>query len=272
MKLPISGVFCLWYHGYFLVMKSPKNSHKENPFLSLCFNILIPVLVLRNGDKWLGKFLLYINSGNSDFQKSYLINTPPIVFIIALTFPITYFIYDLFKRKNINFISIIGFINILLTGGIGIFGAKLGLSKNWFILKEGLLPFIIGLCLLIISKYRQNVLMKILLNDALFHNDKIQASIKEDEQNEFENMVKKAGYYLIAGLFISCIIQFILASIIVVSNPGEPSFNKQVSTMTWISYIAVLLPTMFILGKGYWDLTSGIERLTGLKKEEFLKS
>jgi hypothetical protein len=42
--------------------------------------------------------------------------------------------------------------------------------------------------------------------------------------------------------------------------------------MTWVSYIAVLLPTMLIVGKGYLGLISDIEKITGLKKEEFLKS
>ena len=70
----------------------------------------------------------------------------------------------------------------------------------------------------------------------------------------------------------SSIIQFTLASLIVVSSPGEPSFNKEVSTMTWVSYIAVLLPTMLIVGKGYLGLISGIEKVSSLKKEEFLKS
>ena len=57
-------------------------------------------------------------------------------FFIALLFPVAYFIYDFFKRKTVNVISILGFINVLLTGGIGIFGERFGLSKNWFIIKE----------------------------------------------------------------------------------------------------------------------------------------
>ena len=57
-----------------------------------------------------------------------------------------------------------------------------------------------------------------------------------------------------------------------VSNPGESSFNEEVATMTWVSYLAVLVPTMLIVGKGYLELIIGIEKITGLKKEEFLKT
>ena len=111
--------------------------NKESPLLSICFNIFIPVLVLKNGNNWIIKTLVYFGGADSTFQKSSIINLSSITFLIALTFPITYFIYDFLKRKNINIISIFGFINILLTGGIGIFGEKFGLSKNWFIFKEG---------------------------------------------------------------------------------------------------------------------------------------
>ena len=42
--------------------------------------------------------------------------------------------------------------------------------------------------------------------------------------------------------------------------------------MTWVSYFAVLVPTIIIVGKGYFDLIVGIEKETGLKKEDFLKA
>lgn len=249
-----------------------KNKQKENTILSIFCNILIPVIILKNGNKWINKILIQYHGEESFYENSMIVDISSIVFFIALICPVIYFFYDLLNRKNINLISILGFINILLTGGIGIFGAKFGLSKNWFIFKEGMLPIIIGLVLIIMSKYRQSSFNNILLNEVLFDNDKIRISIKEDMQYEFEYIVRKAGYYLIGGFFISSIIQFILAYLIVVSNPGESSFSKEVSTMTWVSYIAVLLPTMLIVGKGYLGLISDIEKITGLKKEEFLKS
>ena len=248
-------------------METIKNN--ENPLYSLCFNILIPVMILRNGNKWVDRILIYFQGSDPVYEAENIYDSSPIVFFIALLFPVIYFLYDYLNRKNKNLISVLGFVNILLTGGIGVFGAKFALSKNWFILKEALLPFLIGLVFMIMSKYRQSSFNKILLNDALFDNHKISISIKDEMRNEFEKIVKRAGYYFTSGFFISCIIQFILASLIVVSNPGEPSFNKEVSTMTWVSYIAVLLPTMLVVGKGYWGLISGIEKITGLKKEDF---
>ena len=156
------------------------------------------------------------------FQDTF--NFSSMTFFIALIFPVAYFIYDFFKRKNVNVISILGFINVLLTGGIGIFGERFGLSKNWFIIKEGALPSFIGLGLIILRKLRKNSFNKILLNDMIFDNHKIKSSIKYEEQNKFESIVHRAGSHFIVGLFMSSFIQFILASLIVTSDPGESSF------------------------------------------------
>ena len=248
-----------------------KNMEKENPLISICFNIFIPVLILKNGDNWIHEILHLLDIAELPVQFLDAINLSSMAFLIALIFPVAYFIYDFFKRKNVNVISILGFINVLLTGGIGIFGERFGLSKNWFIVKEGSLPSLIGLGLIILRKLRKNSFNKILLNDIIFDNHKINSSIKYEEQNEFETIVHRAGSHFIVGLFMSSFIQFILASLIVTSNPGESSFNEQVATMTWVSFLAVSVITMSIVGKGYLGLISGIEKITGLKKEDFLK-
>ena len=229
-------------------------------------------MILRNGDRWILKLLSLLDIAELPIQLQDKINLLSITFLIALIFPITYFIYDLFKRKNVNVISILGFINVLLTGGIGIFGERFGLSKNWFIIKEAALPSIIGLVLITLRKFRRKSFNKILLNDMLFDNYKISSSINYERQNEFERIVHRAGSHFIIGLFISSFVQLVLASIIVTSNPGEPLFNKQVATMTWVSFLAVFVITMFIVGKGYLGLITGVENITGLRREEFLKT
>ena len=238
-----------------------KKNIKENPFLSLIANIFFPVMILKNGESWL-----------EDYNQYFSLEIQSFTFLIALLFPFTYFFFDLYNRKNINFISILGFVNVLLTGGIGIFGEKYGLTRISFILKEGLMPLIIGTFLIFLSKFKKETFDKMILNEALFDVDKIKEDQNSENLKQIETYTTKAGYYFIAGFFISSIIQFILASIIVTDNPGDPSFNEQVSTMTWVSYIAVLGPTIIIVGKGYLNLINGIGKITGLKKENFLKS
>ena len=235
---------------------------KENPIVNIFINIIIPVVILRNGSDWLNYIEINALKTHSD----------SFTFLIAILFPCIYFLYDLGQKKDINFIAIIGFINVLLTGGIGIFGGKLGLSKNWFIIKEGSLPLMIGFILCAVSKYKRVTFNSVLLNDIIFDIDKIKNNLSENKKLALDNLSFNAGIHLIIGFFTSSIIQFILASQIVTSNPGEPSFNKEVSTMTWISYIAVFLPTVVIVGRGLLKLINGIENLTGLAKEDFLRT
>ena len=130
-------------------------------------------MILKNGDNWIYKILDLIDISELPLQLKGEINLSSITFLIALIFPVAYFIYDLLKRKNVNVISILGFINVLLTGGIGIFGERFGLSKNWFIIKEGALPSLIGLALITLRKIRKESFNNILLNDMLFDNYKI---------------------------------------------------------------------------------------------------
>ena len=229
-------------------------------------------MILKNGDNWIHKILDLLDISELPLQLKGEINLSSITFLIALIFPVVYFIYDLLKRKNVNVISILGFINVLLTGGIGIFGERFGLSKNWFIIKEGALPSLIGLALITLRKVRKESFNNILLNDMLFDNYKINSLINYERQNEFERIVYRAGSHFIMGLFISSFVQFVLASIIVTANPGEPLFSEQVATMTWVSFLAVFVITLSIVGKGYLGLISGIEKITGLKRDDFLKT
>ena len=80
----------------------------------------------------------------------------------------------------------------------------------------------------------------------MFKKDKIINSIDDNLKSEFERVLKVTGYYFISGFVVSSIVQFFLASKEKLFEPRDTSFNEEVSTMTWVSYIAVLLPTMII--------------------------
>ena len=253
-------------------MENIKNK-RENLFLSILCNIMFPVILLKRGRGWIKDYLLSnFENISSPYQIFISENIDSTVFFIAILFPLLFFIFDLFTRKHINVISILGFVNILLNGGIGVFGSSLGLSRKWFIIKEGALPLLIGCILLIMTRYKRDKFNNFILNDAIFDVIKIKKKLDKNLNIQFEQSLKNAGFYFIIGFFISSVIQFILASIIVVSDPGDPLFNEQVSTMTWVSYLAVLVPTMLIIGKGYFQLIKDLESITNLKKEEFLRA
>ena len=90
---------------------------KENAFVSLLANIVVPALILTKGAKLCAR----------------LFGAEPsaaLVLVVALAFPTGYFVLDYLRRRELNWISAVGFAGTLLTGGIGLFR----LSPFFFVL------------------------------------------------------------------------------------------------------------------------------------------
>src|SRR4051812_33546953 len=108
-------------------MTAPASSHakQENPFINIFCNIVIPTVVLMkfSTERWLG---------------------PLWGLIVALIFPVSYGIYDLVTRKKKNFLSMLGIVSVLCSGGLAL--AKVG--GLWFAVKDALVPTVIGLAVL----------------------------------------------------------------------------------------------------------------------------
>jgi len=232
---------------------------KENPIISLIFNLVLPVIILKNGNNWIGLDNKILN-----------IETSMLVLIIALSFPSIYFINDFRLKSRANFISILGFVNVLLTGLIGILGEKYGISRNWFIIKESLIPFLIGILVLVSMNSSTPLVKTLIYNSTIFNIDKIELNLIENKNPTFNSIFNFATYLISGSFFMSSIIQFFLASYIVTVDPGHVEFNDQVGTMTWVSYFVVMVPCLSMFGYAIYKLIKGLKTLTGLKTEEIL--
>lgn len=236
---------------------SPEPIKKENTFLNLGFNILIPILILNKGDAWFG-----------DALSSLFENTAVAVLLIAITFPIAYFIYDLVTRKKYNFISILGLISVLLTGGIGI----LEIPTQWFAVKEAAIPAIIGLVVIASLRTPFPIVRTILLNPELMDIAKIESALAEhNRQDLFNKLLTKCTYLLGLSFLFSAILNFLLARWIVVSPSGSEAYNAEVSKMMLWSWPVIAVPSLILTFYALWILIKGIQELTGFKLEEIIK-
>lgn len=182
---------------------------KENPIISIFFNLVIPVVILKNGNKLLS------------FEQNFIgIETSILVLIFALSFPLFYFLNDLRINTKVNFISILGFVNVLLTGLIGILGEKYGISRSWFIIKEGIIPLIIGLLVLLSMKSKTPLVKEFIYNPVLFNIKKINENFPGNSNDDFNKIFYHSTYLISASFLLSSIIQFFLASYIVTVDPG----------------------------------------------------
>lgn len=239
-------------------ISSPKKTavKKENMLLNLGFNIALPIFVLNKGDNLFGRQL-----------EPYFENVAIPILLIAITFPIAYFVYDYFKRQKYNFISILGLVSVLLTGGIGI----LNIPTEWFAVKEAAIPGLIGLAVLISLKTPYPLIRTLLYSPEIIDVEKVQAALSERNSiTSFEKLLTKCTWLLAASFLLSAILNFLLARWIVVSPSGTDAFNAEVAKMMAWSWPVIVIPSLLIMSLALWILFGGIHRLTGLKMEDVL--
>jgi hypothetical protein len=223
---------------------------RENLILNLIFNIALPTLILTkfSGEKSLGTVW---------------------GLVVALAFPAGYFLYDFVQRRQTNFISIIGFTSVLLTGGLGLM--KVG--PMGFAIKEAAMPLIIGVFVLISQGTKRPLVKTILLNDQILDLQRVDAALAErGNRAGLDLLLKRASYALAASFLLSAILNFGLARYILKSAPGTEAFNAELGRMNALSWPVISLPSMAILMVILWKLIGGIGKLTGLTTDEIFRS
>lgn len=234
-------------------MDSKKENKPENPWLNLGFNIVLPSFLLIKGGKLFES--LGITGENVDAQ----------VFVFALAFPIAYGIWDLASRRKFNIFSVIGVLSVILTGGIGL----MKMSREWIIVKEGLVPLVLGAAVLITVFTRRPLAKMIMLNESVVDIPKIEAALDERGTREkFDEALKKATWWVAASFLLSSVLNFALAAYIFKSPTGTEAFNEEVGKMTALSFPVIVLPTMVVLFFAMYRLFSAMGECTGLSIED----
>ncbi len=225
---------------------------KENIFVSILTNIAVPALLLTKGAKLAERF---------DFSVS-----PAIVLVVALAFPFGYFFWDFWKQRKTNWISVVGFAGTLLTGGIGL----LQLSPFWVAVKEAAIPLFIAVVMI----FSRKMIRMFLFNDAVFDVLAIEAAVaRHGNMSLLEETLKRCSRVLIASFFVSSILNFGLARLIVRTDPAIDSiaFNEEIGKMLALSWPVIVLPCMVFILAALWILVKGLGRASGLTFEDLLK-
>ncbi len=223
------------------------NPSKESPLASLGLNIVVPVLVLTtlSGDDRLG---------------------PVVALVAALSFPVGYGVYDLVRRKRANFVSVLGVIGVLLTGGIGL----LKLDVQWVAIKEAGVPLVIGLAILGSLRTRFPLVQKLL--GQIIDMEQIEEAVSESGHAvAFQQRLKNATYIIASSFFLSAVLNYILAKLIVVSPAGTTEFNQELGRMTAISFPVIAVPSIFLLAMAMYYLLSGIAGFTGMDIQRLMR-
>ena len=228
---------------------------QQNSFSHILFSILIPVLILNKGHKY-----------GLDAKLSV---------IIALSFPLFFTLKSLISSKKIDFISLLGLVNVLISGVLTL----LTLGGIWFALKEAAFPLLIG-CFVLGSSFTKSPFFKTLfLNPNTFDIVKVENKLDNDDKKEdFALLMKHLTQLLSLSFLLSACLNFALAlhiftplsdSLSIVQK--QELLNEQLSQMTLYALGIILVPSMIFLGALLYYSFKKINEITGLTADDLLK-
>ena len=230
----------------------PTNSQpkpkKESFLANLLMNIVIPTLILTklSDDEYLGAVW---------------------GLIIALAFPICYGLRDFIVTKKVNVFSALGVVSVLLTGGLTL----LHLPPKYFAIKEAAIPGILCLVTLISIKTRHPLVKIFIYNDKVLKINKVDEALQQfGTKKNFERTLNNASLMIAASFFLSSILNYVLAKMILVSQPGTAEFNAELGKMTALSYPVIALPMLIIMMGTLFYVFRSIRLLTHLTLEDII--
>jgi len=223
---------------------------KENLLINLVFNVILPSLVL------------------SKLSKEAMLG-PVLGLVVALAFPLGYGVWDFLERRKTNFISIIGFISVLVTGSMGL----LQVGGLGFAIKEAAVPTVIGLAVLFSLKSKTPLVRSMLYNEQVIDVARVDAVLTEKEKRaDFERLLVSASYLLAGSFIISAGLNFALARYLLRSPAGTAEFNAELGKLHLLSWPVIVLPSMAMMIFALWRLLDGIKRITGLTLDDIFKA
>lgn len=231
-------------------MSVPASKTKpENIVLNLICNVALPTAIMSwgSGERALG---------------------PKWGLLVALLFPLGYGIHDFLRRRRFNFISAIGFVSVLITGGFGL----MKLDGFWFAVKDGALPALIGLAVLASMRAKEPLVHELLYNPQVIDVERVEAALlARNNQSGFERLMRQSSFIIAFAMLVSAVLNYGFARAIIISPAGTEAFNQELAKMHWVSLLGLSIPTMVLMFYALWRLFKGISQLTGLTTDEILR-
>ncbi len=237
--------------------KRPKPSPNK-VWLNLILDIALPVIILNKLSPYLGE------------------RGPLYALLIAISLPLGHGLFDFFKERKINWISLLGLFNVLLTGGF----ALLKLEGFWFAVKEASFPALIGI-FVFFSSFSKKPLFSFFLNQpGLFADELIQERLTSNNNHQdYRALIKRCTLFFSGTFFLSAFLNFVLAIRVFKDIPLEltplekaETLNTQIADMTWMGYVVIALPLMVITTSLFYYCLRNLAKMTGLSLNELMNA
>jgi hypothetical protein len=135
--------------------------------------------------------------------------------------------------------------------------------------KDGLLPTIIGVAVLLSLRSKTPLVRELLYNESIIDVPRVDAALAQrGATGDFETLLRRASIGLALTMLASAPVNFLLALYILRSPPGTPEFNADLGKMHWVSFGVIVLPSMVAMMVIFWKLMTGLTQLSGLTQDE----
>jgi hypothetical protein len=226
---------------------STSKENKENLFVSLIFNVLLPIFILSKLSSHLG---------------------PMKALVLALAFPFFYAIFDFYKRRQASPISILGFASTLIKGLFAFYQV----DGFWFAVQEAAIPCFLGIFTIFSAWINKPLVNYFLYNENVFNIDALEKKLDENKaKDKFKGLIWQITMIFGFAFFLGGILNYFLAIHIIVSPAGTTQFNTELARMTFLAYLVVVIPKMIISLFGVWWFIFKLKKFTGLSVNEILK-
>lgn len=228
----------------------PRDPNKPNPLLEVGITILVPAIVLMQ------------------LSSEQRLGPMPALFL-ALAFPVSWGLWDAFRRRKLNWLAVLGVVSTLLTGGIGL----LKLDAQWLAVKEAAVPGLIGLAVLASLATSKPLIRLLVFNDNIFDVERVRAALAaRNNVVPFELKLRQGTLLLACTFFFSSVANYFLARWVVTSPAGSEAFNQELGRLTLLSYPVIALPSMAMMIALLLWLAKGARQLTGLDLSDMLRT
>lgn len=217
----------------------------SNNLWGVAWGVIVPSVVLGQGHK--------------------LSMTPAWVLCVALAFPVAFGLYELIVKRKCNLWAILGFVGVLLTGGIGL----LRLPKEYIAYKEALIPSVAA-AFVAWSIFARRPFVEWLIGQMLDVEKIFELLRARGNVAAFRVIATRATWIIFATCLLSAALNYALACYFIQSNPGSLHFNIELGRMTVWSYVIIALPCTLMTMLAVMLTLKGLSRLTDRPLEDLL--
>ncbi len=190
---------------------------------------------------------------------------PTWALVLALAFPVVHGVRGVLRDGKLDWLPILGVVSVLLTGGL----ALLEVPKEYIVIKETGVPLVIGLVLLGFQLAGKPVVRWVL--SQVMDMERVAADYAaKGKEDAFRRDVMVFDYGYLLSFFVSAVLNYILAVVILESEPGTPAFTEELGYMTALSFPVISVPLMLITLGLLVFLWWRISRVTGNSVEDYL--